>query len=150
MDSLIEENMGLIVSIVNRFKPKNNAEREDFVQAGRIGLWKAIKKYDASRGIALSTYAWNPIKWEIIKEIKSTKRDRYCPMSKTKVPSYVLSERLWECLPSTLSEEEITLLNLRGMGYRLSEMSEIVEKKTSYVKRIFYNAIRKIREINAQ
>jgi DNA-directed RNA polymerase sigma subunit (sigma70/sigma32) len=28
------------------------------VQAGRIGLWRAIEGYDARRGTAFSTYAW--------------------------------------------------------------------------------------------
>ena len=67
MDDLIEKNMGLVVSVVNSFKPRNQTEREDYVQAGRIGLWKALKKYDRSKGAVLSTYAWNPIRWEIIK-----------------------------------------------------------------------------------
>ena len=55
MNDLIEENMGLVVSVVNSFKPRNNTEREDYIQAGRIGLWKALKNYDPNRGAVLST-----------------------------------------------------------------------------------------------
>ena len=58
MDELIEENMGLVISIVNSFKPKNHTEREDLIDAGRIGLWKALKKYDAKKSCKISTYAW--------------------------------------------------------------------------------------------
>ena len=68
MDDIIEKNMGLVASVVKSFKPKNHVEKEDYMQAGRIGLWKALKKHDPSKA-ALSTYAWNPIRWEIIKEI---------------------------------------------------------------------------------
>ena len=45
MKDLVEENMGLVISIVNRFNPKNLTEREDYIQAGRIGLWKALEKF---------------------------------------------------------------------------------------------------------
>jgi RNA polymerase sigma factor (sigma-70 family) len=31
---------------------------EDALQAGRIGLWRAIRRYDPGRGFAFSTYAW--------------------------------------------------------------------------------------------
>ena len=55
---LILENMGLVVSLARSFNPKNNQELEEYIQSGRIGLWKAIKKYDPDRG-ALSTIAWN-------------------------------------------------------------------------------------------
>ena len=76
MQDLIEENMGLVVSVVESFRPQSSQERDTFIQAGRIGLWKALKKYDASKGAALSTFAWNPIRWEIIKEIKSTSKNK--------------------------------------------------------------------------
>ena len=31
---------------------------EEALQAGRIGLWRAILGYDPARGTAFSTYAW--------------------------------------------------------------------------------------------
>ena len=42
MEELIEKNMGLVLSIVNKFNPRNQTEKDDYIQAGRIGLWKAI------------------------------------------------------------------------------------------------------------
>jgi RNA polymerase sigma factor (sigma-70 family) len=149
MNELIEENMGLVISVVNSFKPQNQTEREDYVQAGRIGLWKALKKYDNSKGTVLSTYAWNPIRWEIIKEIKSVKKNRYKPLSFTNSPSYLTREGFWELLPPSFSEEEVLLLDLRRMGYKLSEMAEISGRKNSYVKRVFYKAVKKLKEYNA-
>ena len=149
MNELIEENMGLVISVVNSFKPQNQTEREDYVQAGRIGLWKALKKYDNGKGAVLSTYAWNPIRWEIIKEIKSVKKNRYKPLSFTNSPSYLTKEGFWELLPPSFSEEEVLLLDLRRMGYKLSEMADISGRKNSYVKRVFYKAVKKLKEYNA-
>jgi len=157
MDDLIEKNMGLVVSVVNSFKPRNQTEREDYVQAGRIGLWKALKKYDRSKGAVLSTYAWNPIRWEIIKEIKSIKRARHVgKIAVSHLPSlenlggtaYNNPEEIWESLPSSISKEETDFIELRRMGYKLSEMADISGRKISYVKRIFYRAIKKIRDAN--
>ena len=69
MEELIEKHMGLVISIVNRFNPKNQTEKDDYIQAGRIGLWKALTKFSKTGGSKFSPYAWNPIKWEIIKEM---------------------------------------------------------------------------------
>ena len=50
MEDLIEKNMGLVASIVNSFQPKDQTEREDYLQAGRIGLWKALQKFNPDKG----------------------------------------------------------------------------------------------------
>ena len=149
MDQLIEENMGLVVSVVNSFKPKNATERDDYTQAGRIGLWKAIAKYQVEKGAALSTYAWNPIRWEIIKEIKSLKKGRYLTLS-SEPDGYNSKESFWEICPSNISDEECHLLELRRMGYKLDEVCQIIGRSKSYVKKTRYGAIHKIRESNEQ
>lgn len=56
MTKLIEENNGLIWSIVKRFKYRGY-EIEDLYQIGSIGLIKSIKKFDSSFDVKLSTYA---------------------------------------------------------------------------------------------
>lgn len=63
-DILIEENVGLIWSIVRRFKNRG-VELEDLFQVGSIGLIKAIDKFDCSYEVQLSTYAVPMIMGEI-------------------------------------------------------------------------------------
>ncbi len=70
IETLVSENTGLIWSIVNRFKNRGY-EVEDLYQIGAIGLIKAIKKFDKSYGVKLSTYAVP----YIIGEIKVFLRD---------------------------------------------------------------------------
>ena len=70
IETLVSENTGLIWSIVNRFKNRGY-EVEDLYQIGAIGLIKAIKKFDESYGVKLSTYAVP----YIIGEIKIFLRD---------------------------------------------------------------------------
>lgn len=55
-DRLVEENLGLIWSIVRRFGGRGQ-EMEDLFQIGSIGLMKAIDKFDFSFGVKFSTYA---------------------------------------------------------------------------------------------
>ena len=63
-DRLVEENMGLIWSIVRRFSGRGQ-ETEDLFQIGSIGLMKAIDKFDFSFGVKFSTYAVPMITGEI-------------------------------------------------------------------------------------
>ncbi len=69
-DLLIENNMGLVYNIVNKFLNRGY-EREDLVQIGSIGLIKAVKKFDNTLGVQFSTYAV-PV---ILGEIKRFLRD---------------------------------------------------------------------------
>jgi RNA polymerase sigma factor (sigma-70 family) len=49
---------------------------EEALQAGRIGLWRAIRGYDAKRGTAFSTYAWVAICRQIQRRDKEVRRER--------------------------------------------------------------------------
>lgn len=67
---MVENNVGLVWSIVKRFQNRGY-ETEDLFQIGSIGLLKAVKKFDSSFGVKFSTYAV-PM---IIGEIKRFLRD---------------------------------------------------------------------------
>ena len=55
-DILVEENVGLVWSIVRRFQNRG-VESEDLFQIGTIGLIKAVDKFDCSYEVCFSTYA---------------------------------------------------------------------------------------------
>lgn len=63
-DELVENNMGLVYSVVSRFANRRY-EIEDLNQIGAIGLIKAVKKFDNSFGVKFSTYAVPMIMGEI-------------------------------------------------------------------------------------
>ena len=63
-DTLAEENMGLVWSMVRRFANRG-VEMEDLCQIGSIGLLKAIDKFDLSYDVKFSTYAVPMISGEI-------------------------------------------------------------------------------------
>lgn len=61
---LILENFGLVHSAARRFRGRG-AEYDDLCQIGAIGLIKAAKRFDKSRGLCFSTYAVPLIMGEI-------------------------------------------------------------------------------------
>lgn len=63
-EQIVEENMGLVFTIVRRFQGRG-CEREDLVQIGCIGLLKAIDHFDSSFDVRFSTYAVPMITGEI-------------------------------------------------------------------------------------
>ena len=61
---LIEENAGLIWSVVRKFSSRGY-ELDDLYQIGAMGLLKCIQKFDLSFGVKFSTYAVPMIVGEI-------------------------------------------------------------------------------------
>ena len=156
MDDLIEKNMGLVLTVVDKFKPTNQHDKEAYIQAGRIGLWKALTKFSETGGSKFSPYAWNPIRWEIIKEIrlilgKGTFKDIYEYDTEAE-EMYVSSTRSTidfdDFLPENLTELESQVILLKRKGYNFKEISVKLNRHRSNIKKIFDSAINKIRETN--
>ena len=156
MDDLIEKNMGLVLTVVDKFKPTNQHDKEAYIQAGRIGLWKALTKFSETGGSKFSPYAWNPIRWEIIKEIrlilgKGTFKDIYEYDTEAE-EMYVSSTRSTidfdDFLPENLTELESQVILLKRKGYNFKEISVKLNRHRSNIKKIFDSAINKIRATN--
>ena len=64
LNQLVEENAGLVWSIVHRFQGRGQ-EPEDLFQIGNIGLIKCIEHFDFSKEVKFSTYAVPMIMGEI-------------------------------------------------------------------------------------
>ena len=69
-DKFIEDNLGLVHSLANRFRGRG-IDYEELYSAGCMGLVKAAKGFDEGRGLKFSTYAV-PV---ILGEIKRLFRD---------------------------------------------------------------------------
>ena len=68
-NKLIEENRGLVLSIIKKNSPKGlSAEDiEDLEQYGYIGVLEAKQKFDNNKGVKFSTYATPWIKYNVQK-----------------------------------------------------------------------------------
>lgn len=64
---------GLVHAYIQR-RGGGDIPYEEALQAGRIGLWHAIRGYDPTRGTAFSTYAWVAIWRHIYRRSKELNR----------------------------------------------------------------------------
>ena len=68
-EQLLNENMGLVRSAVQRFRDRGT-EYEDLLQIGVMGMLRAIRTFDLSRGTAFSTFAVPLIVGEIRRHLR--------------------------------------------------------------------------------
>ena len=68
-EELIKLNAGLVRSIALRFRDRGT-ETEDLIQIGTIGMLRAIRSFDPSRGTVFSTYAVPLIIGEIRRHLR--------------------------------------------------------------------------------
>ena len=69
MEELVVLNMGLVRSLAVRFRDRGT-EMEDLIQIGTIGMIKAIRSFDLTRGTTFSTYAVPLIVGEIRRHLR--------------------------------------------------------------------------------
>lgn len=69
MEYIVENNTGLVWSVVRKFMNRGH-EAEDLFQIGSIGLIKAVEKFDNSFGVRFSTYAVPMIMGEIKRHLR--------------------------------------------------------------------------------
>jgi|TARA_R100000995_G_C3481624_1_gene124276 RNA polymerase sigma factor (sigma-70 family) len=150
-EQLVLDNTGLVVSLAKKFCPKNQNDYDEYVQAGRIGLWKAIRKHDSSRG-ALSTIAWYYIRWEIIRFIESKKKNRLLNFGDLNINVSSFEDRktrkdsLNEIYPSDLTSKEKAVLEMRSFGYTMKEIGQNFGRSRGWANDKFKSAIIKIKE----
>jgi RNA polymerase sigma factor (sigma-70 family) len=70
----MEQHDGLVHAFIRR-QGGGDIPYEEALQAGRVGLWRAIQGYDPARGTAFSTYAWVAICRQIHRRAKELSRD---------------------------------------------------------------------------
>jgi len=71
----LEQHEGLIHAFIRR-QGGGAISYEEALQAGRMGLWRALLGYDPARGTAFSTYAWVAICRQIQQRERELNRER--------------------------------------------------------------------------
>lgn len=69
LETIIEENIGLVRSIALRFRDRG-VEFDDLVQIGTIGMIKAVRSFSVEREVVFSTYAVPLIMGEIKRHLR--------------------------------------------------------------------------------
>lgn len=117
-DMLVEQNTGLVRSIVNRFNMKG-VEKEDLFQIGMIGLIKAIDYFDLNYDVRFSTYAVPMITGEIRRFLRD---DGMVKVSRSIKDNRVLINRTKEQLMSQLGREPVLSEIVEASGLSMEDV----------------------------
>ena len=131
LKEIIIENSNLIYSIANKFGTR---DIDDLFQAGCIGMMEAYEKFDVSRGVKFTSFAYPYIVGrisEFVRENHTIKLSRDMMRVKRKVDKakiYLTQELMREPTDDEISnylniplENLIMLMNYNGDGYSLDE-----------------------------
>lgn len=107
VEEAMEQHEGLVHAFIRR-QGGGDIPFEEALQAGRIGLWHAIRGYDPARGTAFSTYAWVAICRHVHRRAKELSQDTNVSLQEMPA-SWVLSD------PAEELEEALTNGVLRDL-----------------------------------
>jgi RNA polymerase sporulation-specific sigma factor len=80
LDCLIERYNHVVSMKANKFF-MNGAERDDMIQEGMIGLYKAVKSYDETKQNSFKTFANLCIERQLITAVKNSNRQKHIPLN---------------------------------------------------------------------
>lgn len=150
IENIIDDNMGLIKHLVAQYNPPNDDIREQLIEAGRIGFWKAFKAYDAKTyKTKLPTIATQSIHWEIINTLKELK-SHTIPLSHSPEPYYTPTTAIWEYLPDNLSQLDKKVVDLRLSRYTVQEIADLLDKSYITTRRLVTKIIYVLRRANCE
>ena len=172
---LVERNLRLVAHIMRKYYSPN-ADQEDLISIGTIGLIKGISTFDVSKGARLATYAARCVENEILMHFRSQKKlasdvslsdcietgkedtalslmdvicsdeDLFEDLSRRE-----MAVRLHRAMEEVLTERERLVLTLRyGLGDRTPltqrQVAERCGISRSYISRIEKKALRTLSE----
>ena len=80
LNCLIERYNDVVTMKANRFFMVG-AEKEDMIQEGMIGLYKAVKSFDTERQNSFKTFANMCIERQLITAVKNSNRQKHIPLN---------------------------------------------------------------------
>jgi RNA polymerase sigma factor (sigma-70 family) len=57
-DRFVQANLRLVISFAEKYRSVPSQYQDDLIQAGNLGLMRAVEKFDPTRGYKFSTYAY--------------------------------------------------------------------------------------------
>ena len=169
LNEIIERYKSLIeIRVSNYFI--NGAEKDDLMQEGRIGLFKAIMNYNAEKDASFNTFANLCIERQLINAVKNSNRQKHMPLnnyvslngsdddSSSENIDTVLNNsvedpldtitkeeymnEINDTLDKNLSDFEKSVLDLLLKGYKYEEIAQKLDSNSKAID----NAIQRIRK----
>lgn len=144
---IVKEYAPLVISQALKFRPNKLTNFDDYMQAGYIGLLRAIRKYDPTRNTKFSTFSVICIRRQILKEYSKL---RMYPSAFEDKQDENIKEPFWEVQPDYLTDIEKDVLGLRLQGYTYEQIGSKMDFTKSWASELLSSAIKKIKEANAK
>ena len=119
LNQLMARHKGLIIFVVRR-QTLGQLPFAAAMQAGRIGLWRAIEGYDPQRGYAFSTYAYPAVARHIWQAVKRAERAGPLSVAMVAAPTVDGPD------PAVLWEAALVRKSLYQLVGRLPERLQII------------------------
>ena len=147
---IIHQNLGLVHKLSYRYQ-RTGISRKDLVQEGTLGLHRAIVKYDPSRGVKLSTYAYPWIRSYMSRYVQKTRKAMdYLPVAEVYNPEPDSeTERVDEVedLMACLSHGERAIISyLYINNLTVDQVAQTLDIAPTQVRRYQQRAIEKMRQ----
>lgn len=167
-----EQNQGIVYSIYHKCfesKPSNKSIKEDIIQEGLIGLWRACNKFDETMDVRFSIYAHIGVYQRMLnvakkhfktsKDLVSLNMPFYQTSGDDEIVSYEdmicdnanpaeeveIQELVLQVL-STSSDQARCIINYRLTGYTQYEIAEILNLTQSYISRVLKKFKKQLKE----
>ncbi len=154
----IEQWESLVWYVVNRLKPRlpHSVSEDDLYSAGMLGLLKASRSYDPTRGAEFKTYAYHRVRGAMLDELRTLD---YLPRSlRDKARQEGVNPPAVVTLPT--DEDGSDNLEAAAQGTPEIEKAELLvqlqagisslPEKMRMVMHLYYNEGKRMREIGAQ
>ena len=149
-EHLVLENYGLVVNQALCFL-SGSYGLDDLIQAGLIGLLKAIRTYDEEKS-KFSTYANVCVRNHILKLKTKNKKAHVIfdssLLAKTQKVKYYIKESFFDYVPDSLTQEELFIIKLKLENYTSKEICDFLGCTKSVLNNKLDNIFDRIREAN--
>lgn len=150
---ILKKYKNLVKKTAGRYR-MSGADREDLIQEGMIGLYKAIRDFNPEKNIYFHVFAQVCITRQIMTAVKTSNRQKHIPLNDyislssridekneyfleninvdfSKSPEEILiekekNENIKKTIKEKLTEKEARIVNLFIRGFSYSEMADIV------------------------
>lgn len=132
MMSLQDGETGIIDFLMNKYKnlvkskAKSmyilGADKDDLIQEGMIGLFKAVRDYDSGRDASFFTFADLCISRQMYTAVQASRRQKHIPLN-TYVSLYATAKENAE------SEEDMALVNMLALKSEQSPEEMLIDKE---------------------
>ena len=132
LDCLIERYKEIVSIKANKFFMVG-AEKEDMLQEGYIGLYKAVKSFDANKQNSFKTFAGLCIERQMITAVKNSNRQKHMPLNS----SVSLNASAYD------EEEDTQLMDILDTRKTSEDPLDIITKKEyfAFVEKAINNSL---------